>query len=1202
MRHSLRYQTAFVFAIFLLSISSIVAAPSVRLNPSTGWLSVGGSSGNDSLTLEQQTSGVRVTIEMMGRSQSQTFPNGFIKKVSFSGEAGNDSFRNDSSIPSSVNGGPGDDTLRGGTGIDLIRGGDGADFIFGGDGDDRLTGDEGDDQMDGGDGNDHVYGSSGDDVLSGGQGNDSVEGGDDHDQVHGNEGNDTVKGGDGNDTLHGGDGIDRLLGGRGDDVLEGDAGDDELRADDGADIANGGEGNDFVHGGAGNDFLDGGAGDDRVEGYDGDDQANGGEGNDRLRGGDGVDHLFGGPGDDQVYGQGGNDLVYGEDGNDYVSGDDGDDVVRGGEGDDFVRGEEGDDLVYGEGGIDRVQGDDGNDILLGGDGADHVRGGRDRDLLIGGPDADELFGEWGDDILIGSVTLHDDDPIALREIMTVWGNASLSYLERAAALVDSEFSGFLNSGETVIDDEVLDHLTGRSEQDWFFLPGGAHHSGVLKTLDILEDFSSSNEIVNSNVPHPTNPVMRQEHFALFDLVRHDEVTSVAVGSGAWSDASVWSDGIVPPTGARVMIPEGMRVMVDRERDEVLHTVRVDGILEFDPQVDTGLVVDTMIVTPSGALIMGTEEFPVDSGVTASIAIADRGPIDRDWDPFAFSRGIVNHGRGAIYGAMKTPWLALAEIPLLGTETLTLKAAPTNWQVGDSIVIAGSRQNESEERVIRNIQGAVITVDPLQFDHNVPKAGLEIHVVNLSRNVVIFSESQDLDRRGHLMFMHTRNVDVNYAGFYGLGRSDKKVVVNDVEVDGDGVLIDGTGTNPRGRYSVHFHRNGVHQSSEPSRVHGSVVVDSPGWGFVNHSSYVTFSDNVAYNVDGAAFVTEAGDEIGSFVGNLAIHSVGSGQGDETRNDVDDFGHGGDGYWFQGGGVSVTDNVAVGQAETGFIFFTRAISQPGLGKTRFVTENLRQYFSDDVVQEISQGHATVDVRIVPIVDYHHNVAYASRVGSKTKWHQLTSTHGQTTHIHDLLLWGNGPITLSYEYSANIHFEDIHLIGNLERPIGKGGNPNTFAKRMRFTNMTVEGFSIGLEIPQREWSVVEGGFYNNLRDFDVQSAVSEGRQVLFTGDIQFGDLGINKTQTHIEMRLRLRSRSHAFLLDQTTLDFGPFSNQRLYYAEQRGDFVVFPEPIDGVDPSYVGKSNQELWDEFGLALGGEIAPADVIEIEGINGLLVP
>ena len=61
------------------------------------------------------------------------------------------------------------------------------------------------------------------------------------------------------------------------------------------------------------------------------------------------------------------------------------------------------------------------------------------------------------------------------------------------------------------------------------------------------------------------------------------------------------------------------------------------------------------------------------------------------------------------------------------------------------------------------------------------------------------------------------------------------------------------------------------------ISDSAVVDSPGWGFVNHSSNVAISGNVAYNVTGAAYATEAGDETGSFTGNIAIRSQGSGVG-------------------------------------------------------------------------------------------------------------------------------------------------------------------------------------------------------------------------------------------------------------------------------------------------------------------------------------
>ena len=65
------------------------------------------------------------------------------------------------------------------------------------------------------------------------------------------------------------------------------------------------------------------------------------------------------------------------------------------------------------------------------------------------------------------------------------------------------------------------------------------------------------------------------------------------------------------------------------------------------------------------------------------------------------------------------------------------------------------------------------------------------------------------------------------------------------------------------FIIHFHRNGVDSQGSPSLIKGSVVAGNPGWGFVNHSSYVDFIDNVAYDVYGAAFSTEASDEIGSF---------------------------------------------------------------------------------------------------------------------------------------------------------------------------------------------------------------------------------------------------------------------------------------------------------------------------------------------------
>ena len=120
----------------------------------------------------------------------------------------------------------------------------------------------------------------------------------------------------------------------------------------------------------------------------------------------------------------------------------------------------------------------------------------------------------------------------------------------------------------------------------------------------------------------------------------------------------------------------------------------------------------------------------------------------------------------------------------------------------------------------------------------------------------------------------------------------------------------------------FHRAG---DETPVSIDGSAVVDSPGWGIVNHSSNVNVTNNVVFNVVGAAYVTEAGDEVGTFDHNIAIKSLGSGQEVSARQNINDFGHDGDGFWFQGGNVTVTNNVAVGQRHAGFVFFPRGLVQ-------------------------------------------------------------------------------------------------------------------------------------------------------------------------------------------------------------------------------------------------------------------------------------
>src|SRR5262249_15379114 len=146
------------------------------------------------------------------------------------------------------------------------------------------------------------------------------------------------------------------------------------------------------------------------------------------------------------------------------------------------------------------------------------------------------------------------------------------------------------------------------------------------------------------------------------------------------------------------------------------------------------------------------------------------------------------------------------------------------------------------------------------------------------------------------------------------------------------LVAGTGENPRGKYAVHFHHAHLDPTGPdmkidmPFVVEGSVVNGSPGWGFVNHDSYVVFKNNIGYSVVGAAFVTEAGSEIGAFVGNFALHSIGG-----RTNARFQFGNHGNGFWFQGSSVDqVENNIAARCNDTGYTIFNRPITNPATNR--------------------------------------------------------------------------------------------------------------------------------------------------------------------------------------------------------------------------------------------------------------------------------
>lgn len=1150
----------------------------------------------------------------------------------------------------------GDDTIFGGAGDDEIYGGDGNDRIYGEDGHDWADGMAGNDLVSGGSGRNTLLGGAGDDrliggddsdTIRGGAGNDTLEGRDGSDLLEGDAGDDTVFGGGGHDTIYGGDGDDNLFGGDGDDIIEGMAGNDILSGGQGNDTLRGGTGHDFLTGNEGDDSLWGGDGQDRLEGADGNDRLDGEAGNDVLWGGAGHDILYGGSGDDELYGGAGDDRMYGMTGNDRLLGGIGNDSIYGGEGADYINGNEGYDRLQGDQGDDEIVGFGESDILLGGAGNDYLWGqngqhvfvggdGDDRlvgaggsDLIIGGNGQDEITGYAGDDLLIGGATIYDNSFAQLEALFATWTGGA-SYAAKIAQIESQSFATFLKSSVSVFDDAVADQIYGGGGQDWFFLTGqeafydpnaaaghahalpsgstSSEHShgegAIVDELPRLEGFAfvdsldkivdrTQSESLHTLLPMAENPSLQREHLTLTQLVRYDRVTHFAVNSGAWSNPSTWSDGIVPGANARVLIPIGVEVTVDRVLTARINTLRVDGKLSFSRVASSELRVDTIVVTSVGRFEMGTAAAPIPANITAKVLFTDSGAIDRTADPFALGRGLITSGSVSIHGATVTSHVALFGSVSAGTTVLTLKTIPAGWKVGDSIVIAGTYNwsMQNEERRITAIVGNRVTLDrPLSFNHRQLAAAQEIHVANTTRNVQFTSEASASDRRGHVMFMHNRDVQVANAGFYKLGRTDKEVPINDPVVDENWRLVPGTGTNPRARYSVHFHRNGSVNDGNPSAVSGSVVVDSPGWGFVNHSSFVDMIGNVSFAVHGAAFVTEVGDEIGNFVGNIAIGTTGSGEGTEARANVQDFGHQGDGFWIQGTGVSVINNIAAGNDGSAFIVFARGLVTKSVA-AKFLTSNLKD-------PSIAKGAKTVPVNSVPMNRFEGNVGYTSAIGLSV-WYHLENALSSATGLFANSNFWNNVNGVDLAYSNQVILRNLTVARVAERaPFSAGSTgitANLMTRNVVYDNLTVTGHWRGVLVPRRGSTTVIGGTYQNHLDFHILTGAAAGRTVLLTGNISMSRLEMHSYYSFPDDPL-----SFVFTSDRITLNFGAFRNQRAYFTVQSPLAVPFPTAVAGIPPAYVGKTSLALWTQYGVAIGGELAPGTAVALPAINGLI--
>ena len=695
-------------------------------------------------------------------------------------------------------------------------------------------------------------------------------------------------------------------------------------------------------------------------------------------------------------------------------------------------------------------------------------------------------------------------------------------------------------------------------------------------------------------------------------------TKTAVMSGNWTATATWG-GSLPSTDDRVLIPVGITVIVNTQISTEFKSIRIDGVLKFFNNVNTELRTEYLFSNMTGRLEIGTSSNPINANVTAKLVFADRGGTTTTQDPDRFAPGAVLMGPVEMRGEAKTSWTTLGIQPNAGASTLTLGANPTNWKTGDKLVIAGTVLGDptSDEVVeISSISDNTIQLNStLTLSHQAPAQAndLEVHVANLTRNIKISSENPSVadKRRGHIMFMHNLNIDMRYVELTNTGRTDKSeplddYIWDDLQEERDYNPPRGAFNNPRGRYSIHFHRGGFDPALTPAHVEGVTVNNDPGWGYVNHSSRVDFIKNVSYDIVGGAFNTEAGDETGSFIENIALRTVNpidpfaDLRSEDALNDVreefQDFAWQGDAFWFHSTGISVEGNIASGVSGHAFIFWPEGLIEKGLGMRRGDT-NL--HITDPAQRALLNGvpnDFVLECWLIPQKTFKNNTAYTVTKGlvgfymqtrfldtDDFKYNVPTEAYRNSLELvfEGTTLWNIKNKGIEMLYSSDVTIKNSRIIGY--------GSPNTTIgidvdhwhnlDDWSLSNNQIEGFNnsnVALSTPTNANITIDGSIYNNtatdiqiretnfIRDApDNPSPTGIVNRNLTISNMTFINPNNNIVLTPTFSLNQVVEDGFDFseedkflyyfaLGDNITLNYGPFQNATLYFDQQAANFV--------------------------------------------------
>ena len=745
--------------------------------------------------------------------------------------------------------------------------------------------------------------------------------------------------------------------------------------------------------------------------------------------------------------------------------------------------------------------------------------------------------------------------------------------------------------------------------------GGVNTASITATVtayDIAPSFKTPYDSIPNFAVHPSN---------------------ISVRSGVWSDPKTWSTGHVPTDGDIVSIAGGTNVTYDVVSTAHLNTVTVQAAstLTFRTDKSTEIIVGNFEVNPGGTLIVGTPSNPIQSDVRVQIIIADQA-IDLANDPQQFGTGLIVLGNVTMSGSpMSSTFVRLATEPKAGDTTLVLSQPVTGWHVGSHLYLPDTRQlawnqlgsnyvSQNEHPVIAGISadGTVLTLAfPLQFDHLGARDGNGVldylpHVANLSRNVMIESENPN-GTRGHVLFANRANVDIRYVGFCDLGRT-LNAPIDNTTFDSSGNVTH-IGTNQMARYAFHLHHViGPEQTPDDGyqfTVIGNVMENEDSqpsnlkWGLTIHdSSYGLIQDNIIDNVAGAGIVTEAGSEIHNVIAHNFVAEV---HGTGIRIDTD--GNAGTGFWLRGPDNYVRSNVATNLRggdvySYGFNIFARYLG----------TMKVPAYPGADPT--ISGQSLSVNMNATPLLDFSNNEVYGASPNGMTYWwlgsYYLTDL-GPAGVIKDFHVWNQYNWGI-FGYESN----DLTIDGFVGRgsyPIGELTTGLFFSDYMQrnltITHADIQGMRTGIDAPAMASGTVNvnNSYLRNITDVAVSTMWSTNGPVLPARLIKLTNVrfdtpagsplnAISMNYLNRGYGTNLIQQDQVFVFNYNGVIGDDF---QVLYNQQASSFIIPQSSTGMIGAPVAGLTNQQAWDQYGLAIAGAVAPDMAKKREGIRGLCV-